>query len=970
MRVIGEENSQTDEVISFGPFRLLARQRLIEKAGVPLHLGARALDILIVLVEHAGKVVNKNDLMARVWPDVTVDEGSLRVHVAALRKAMGDGEAGARYVTTLSGQGYCFVAPISRSSEPGPAMATNAKPAHAHNLPTRLTRMVGRDQTVREISDHLKTERFVTVAGPGGIGKTTVAVSVGHELLSEFDGAVHFFDLGPLNNPALVPGAVASMVGRLVQSNDPIPGLIGFLHDKRMLLILDSCEHVIETAAALAERIFQETPQVHILATSRESLRVEGEHVHRLSPLGSPPDTTSLTAAQALEFPAVQLFVERAIASEQAFELSDADAPVVGEICRRLDGMALAIELAAGRANACSVQETMALLNDRFKLLWEGRRTALPRHQTLSATLDWSYDQLSSLERMVLRRLSVFAGMFTLEAARLVVVGDELDDTQIVTAAASLVAKSLVAVNAGDMTRYRLLDTTRAYAEDKLVESGEADTVKRRHTIYYSKLLDRTKATRAAGSAVEGSAARGEHLGNVRAALEWSFAEQGDIAAGIALAAAAAPLFVEMSLLTECHRWAERAVAALEDTDRGSRSEMELQAALGLSLMFTKGNSDQVRGSLLRGLQLAEELGDTHSQLRLLGRLHIFHERNGDFHSALHFAEQGEAVAVKIADPVGIAEAHSALGISRHLEGDNFSAHAHLEAALVQFPASQRIDTFHFGFDYRNRARIAFARTLWLEGYPERAAMVARQTVEEAQTFNHPVTLCIALIWAVSVSIWDGDLAGADEYIDRFIAEADKYSLAPYQAVGRGVKGELSVKRGEAEAGIRLLRGALEDLHAHRYELLTTAFNSALAEGLAMVGRSDQALKTIDDAMALVERNGDMFMKPELQRIKADILMASARPDLPLAEDYLLQSLELARRQSALAWELRTATSLARLWSIQGRFDEALAVLARVHDRFTEGFESPNLKTARQLLNQLRINLRAPAPHAPSRRSC
>jgi predicted ATPase/DNA-binding winged helix-turn-helix (wHTH) protein len=953
MGMIDNQDPWTDDPVSFGPFRMYAAQRLIESGGTRLQLGARALDILIALVEQAGKVVSKNDLMRRVWPDVTVDEGNLRVHVAALRKALGDGEAGARYVTTVSGQGYCFVAPISRSSEARLAVTASSKPERAHNLPTRLTRMVGRDQIVREISGQLADKRFVTIAGPGGIGKTTVAVSVAHELLPDFAGEVLFFDLGSLNDPVLVPSAVASRLGLLVQSTDPTPGLIGFLRDKRMLLILDSCEHVIDTAAALAERIFEDAPQVHILATSRESLRVEGEHVLRLAPLGSPPEAAGLTAAEALGFPAVQLFVERAIASGRRFELNDVDAPVVAEICRRLDGIALAIELAAGRANACSVQETMALLNDRFKLLWEGRRTALPRHQTLSATLDWSYDLLSEPERMVLRRLSVFTGLFTLEAARSVAADDEVDDEQVVTAVVSLVAKSLVTVNIGGTTRYRLLDTTRAYAARKLSETGSVDAIKRRHAFYYRDWLERINATPAAGSGAKGVAAHGESLGNVRAALEWSFFGHGDIGMGLALAAAAAPLFIEMSLLTECHRWTERAVAVLDDASRGTRHEMELQAALGLSLMFTKGNSDQVRGALLRGLELAEQLGDLHSQLRLFGRLHIFHERIGDFHSALRFAERGEAVAAEIADPIGIAEAHSALGISRHLEGDNLDAHAHLEAALVQHPASQRINTFHFGFDYRNRARISFARTLWVEGYPDRAAMVARQTVEEAETFDHPVTLCMALIWAVSVFIWSGDFATADVYLDRFIAEADRHSLAPYQAVGRGVKGELSVRRGEAAAGLLLLREALEAVHAHRYELLTTTFNSAIAQGLAMTGQHDQAVETIDQTIALVERCGDMFLMPDLLRIKAEILKAPAAADLSLAERYLLQSLELAGRQSALSWELRAATSLAQLRFAQHRFDEALDVLAPVYDRFTEGFESFDLIAARQLLDTL-----------------
>ena len=309
---------------------------------------------------------------------------------------------------------------------------------------------------------------------------------------------------------------------------------------------------------------------------------------------------------------------------------------------------------------------------------------------------------------------------------------------------------------------------------------------------------------------------------------------------------------------------------------------------------------------------------------------------------------------MQIGDPVGIAEAHSALGISRHPQGDHVSAHAHLEAALVQLPASRRIGSFHFGFDYRNRARIAFARTLWLEGYPDQAAMVARQTVEEAEAFDDPITLCIALIWAVSVSFWRGDLAAVDKYIDRFIAEADKHSLRPYQTVGRGVKGELSVKRGDTEAGIPLLRDAIETLHLHRHELLTTAFNCALAEGLAMTGRSEQALVTIDETIALVERHGDLFRMPELQRVKGVILSTSPDPDFSLAEAYFLKSLELAKRRAALGWQLRTATSLARLRLIQNRHDEARAVLAPVFARFTEGFESSDLQAAQKLLDQLK----------------
>ncbi|HWZ90738.1 MAG TPA: winged helix-turn-helix domain-containing protein [Polyangiaceae bacterium] len=470
-------------VVSFGPFRLLAAERVLERDGVPIPLGSRALDILIILVERAGAVVSKEELISRVWPNVTVGESCIRVHVSGLRKALGEGQTGARYVTNVPGRGYCFVATVERPI--APISTPVLEPAAAddgHKLPPRLARMVGRDEVVRALCQQLVERRFVTILGPGGIGKTTVAVSISHALLQAFAGAVHFFDLGPLSEPRLVPSALASTFGLLVRSSDPTPSLVNFLRGKRILLILDGCEHVAEAAAALAERIFEEAPQVHILATSRELLRVEGEHAHQLLPLDSPPAGVELSATQTLAFPAAQLFVERAAAGVYGFELTDTDAPTVAEICRKLDGMALAIELAAGRVSVHGIRETAALLDNRIRLLWRGRRTAPARHQTLKATLDWSYDLLSELERAVLRRLSVFVADFTLDAAILVAADHDIDAAHVVDSIGVLVAKSLLSVNAGDTaTRYRLLDTTRAYASAKLVDSGESDATTRRH---------------------------------------------------------------------------------------------------------------------------------------------------------------------------------------------------------------------------------------------------------------------------------------------------------------------------------------------------------------------------------------------------------------------------------------------------------------------------------------------------------
>lgn len=255
---------QTRDVIAFGPFNLIARERLLLKDSLALPLGARALDILVALVSRPNQTVAKDELMAEVWPDVTVAEGSLRFHVAELRKVLGDGKDGARYITTLAGRGYCFVAPVVRSSDPAMAPAIADALVPRTNLPSRLSRMVGRADGVLMVASQLSAARFVTIVGAGGVGKTTIAVAVGHDLMEAFAGAVRFVDLGMLRDANLVAASIASLLGLSVQSDDPTPGLIAYLRDKRFLLILDNCEHLVEAAATLAARIFAAAPRVQI----------------------------------------------------------------------------------------------------------------------------------------------------------------------------------------------------------------------------------------------------------------------------------------------------------------------------------------------------------------------------------------------------------------------------------------------------------------------------------------------------------------------------------------------------------------------------------------------------------------------------------------------------------------------------------------------------------------------------------
>ena len=611
--------AQARDVVSFGPFSLVVSEKLLTREGEPVELGARTLDTLIALLSRPNEVVSKRDLLAQVWPDVTVEEGSLRFHIAGLRKALGDGTDGARYIATVAGRGYCFVAPISRSDQAHPQTAAAPSFPYA-NLPSRLMRMVGRDNDLLRLSTQLSASRFVTIVGAGGVGKTTVAVAVGHHLIEAFAGAVLFVDLGMLGDPELAATAVASMLGLSVQSNDATPALIAYLRDKRILLMLDTCEHLIEAVAALASQIFTAAPQVHILATSREALQVEGEHVYRLDPLACPPEDPALTAAVAQTFPAPQLFMERAAASGARLEYSDAEAAVVVSICRKLDGVALAIELAARRVDAYGLQQTAALLDQRLTLLWLGPRTAPPRQRTLHAMLDWSYGLLSEPERVVLRRLAVFVGHFTLDAALAVVSSATIDQPVVFGAIDSLVAKSMVATRPfGAMMRYRLLDTTRAYALEISLEEAEFADLAVRHATYYRRWLEQSGIE---WPTLSTGAQRAPHfagLNNVRAALEWCFGANGNVEVGVGLAVAAAPVFLAMSLLPECNRWSERALGALDDAARGGLDEMRLQADLGVSLMFMRGGHIAAHSALMRSFAIAEQRGDALDQLRLSG---------------------------------------------------------------------------------------------------------------------------------------------------------------------------------------------------------------------------------------------------------------------------------------------------------------------------------------------------------------
>src|SRR6266481_1199262 len=462
--------------LKFGPFELSIGERVLRRDGQVLPLGGRALDILNYLADRPGEVIPKQELIDHVWSDVTVEEGSLRVHVAAIRKALGDGQFGNRYIANIKGRGYSFVGTVVPLA--GSAESTKDRSQHQGRLPARPIMMIGRETVVGEVSDKLRGERFVTLLGPGGIGKTTIALAVRRAAAEEFGAKVFFVDLESLTDSRHVAGAVAASLGVALKSNDPGLELVDLVRSRKLLIILDSCEHVIEAVASLAEQLYRQTEEIHVLATSRELLKVEGEHCYRVLPLDCPPDGSEQTANAVLRYPSAQLFVQRVAARAGSFVLTDEEAPFVAKMCRKLDGIPLAIELAAGQAAALGVKGTVARLLSRLELLKLSHRTTVRRHRTLRATLDWSYNLLSDMERIGFRRIALFVGHFTLEAAQGVAGDPGSGTSDIVDAIAGLFEKSLLEIRLDQgQPQYRFLHSTRAYALGKLEEHAEVDLI-------------------------------------------------------------------------------------------------------------------------------------------------------------------------------------------------------------------------------------------------------------------------------------------------------------------------------------------------------------------------------------------------------------------------------------------------------------------------------------------------------------
>ena len=594
------------------------------------------------------------------------------------------------------------------------------------NLPSPLTSFIGRQREIAETRRLLATTRLLTLTGVGGSGKTRLAFQVGTEALQEYPDGVWAVEFAPLSDPHLVPHAAASALGVPEHPGRSLTeSLVHYLRARSVLLLFDNCEHLVSACAALADALLRGCPTLRILATSREGLRVAGELISLVPPL-SLPDSSRLPPLESLmQYEAVRLFAERAAFNQPGFAVTDRNASTVVHVCHRLDGMPLAIELAAARVRVLTVEQIAARLDDRFRLLTGGSRTALPRQQTLRAAMDWSYDLLAEQERALLRRVSVFAGGWTFEAAQAICPGDGIEAADFLDLLTSLADKSLVLVETrnGD-ARYRLLETVRQYSRDKLYESGESVTVQCRHLEWYLRLAERADA-KLRGPEQEAWLERleAEH-DNLRGALEWSVVEARDTDAEMRLAGALRWFWFIRGYWSEGRRWLEAALARRSEVPSSALAQA-LQGAGRLARF--QGDYERARALSEEGLAVSRRLGDRKGRVWFLISLGAVELHQGDYARAVVLFEESLVLSRALGDKGLISMALADLGVVARIQEDFERAEALLAESLA---LSRDVDdTWRIALSLHSLGMVALRRG----DYDRAAGLYAESLVRASQ---------------------------------------------------------------------------------------------------------------------------------------------------------------------------------------------------------------------------------------------
>jgi predicted ATPase/DNA-binding SARP family transcriptional activator/predicted negative regulator of RcsB-dependent stress response len=610
------------------------------------------------------------------------------------------------------------------SGDQNDALPPLASRAFTSNLPAQLTRLIGREEEVGNLKSFLDRHRLVTIVGAGGIGKTRLAVAVGAQITDRYRDGVWFIEFAPVSVPAFIPGTVAAAL-HIQESHERTltESVIQALSSRRALLIFDNCEHLVDAMAHFADDVLRACPKVQIVATSRQPLNTQGEQVYRVQPLTFPQASAGLSATEAMEYSAISLFVERAQAVRNSFTLTDQNVTAVADICRRLDGIALAVELAAARVRVLSPSSVNDGLRARFRLLTGGTRTQLPRHQTLRALFDWSYELLDEREKLLLRRVAVFAGSFSLDGAVATADGLGLDEVEILDILTSLVEKSLVnAETTAEIERYHILESTRQYLDERLQECGERDNMLRLHAEYYRAFAERSDREFHRTPQSKWFHSVAAEYENVREALLWAIAGRNDAAIGAQIAGSLEHFWFDYGRIREGLFWIEQAVETIdENTNPALGGRLHLARAVLLwgtnklraadracelyemagdsrgvgyalrqrALTLRQQHPDEAEAACRRAVELLESAGDSGGFAIALNTLGSIVAKRGDFDEARAAHEHALEVATGCACEYALLITLIYLADNEFRRGNAAEAVARLGQALERADATR-----------------------------------------------------------------------------------------------------------------------------------------------------------------------------------------------------------------------------------------------------------------------------------------
>jgi len=882
----------------FGPFVLWETPRRLERDAETVRLGPRSFDLLLHLVRRAGEFLGKEELLSTVWAGVVVEEGSVRVHMSTLRKALGppgDAEECREWISNVPLRGYRFNGRVQHQvgATSTPLVVRHEMPSFTQP-PVRLTDLVGRDADVQGVLAALEANRLITLVGTGGIGKTSVAIRVAERRRLESATGIAYVDLAPLISQDHVLGTLARALGAAADLPDTVQAITQRLAGRSMLLVVDNCEHVLEALAAPLSALLAALPGLQVLATSREALRITGEVVFRLSPLAV-PDAERVTLAQALEWSSVRLLVERGQAAGAA-RFDDAQAPFLARISRQLDGIPLAIELVAARLGTQPARDLALRLDDHMRLSSAGNRAAQPRHRSLAAALDWSIALLNEEELRLFRRLSVFRGCFDTESA--LSVGVESDPDVAFDALSSLVSKSLLHFDGADAGMpYRLLDTTRSYAASLLQRSGERPALLRRHALFITDLM-RTATAELPKLTEETWGERYAHfLDDVRFALDVCLVQQPDAQLAASLVIASGSLWFHVSQVAE---YRDLVVAALALVEKQPEPDVEaagsLNTVLVSALLHTGGTEDALNAACDRAL--AGALAAKVAALELRARWgRCTHDMfRGEYASALQQSQTLLAFAQSLSEPGALNLAHRVCAMANHFCGHFTVSREHSNAALALSYDARRTHGTLVGPDTIVASQALLCRTLWIQGETDRALETASEAVSRAKTLGHSVSLCAALYGACAVALWSGDLDLSRRWVPLMMEEARR----------RGLLGWLRYAEWFSE-GLRLATAEDPRIVVHEVARRVAAYDAPRKEML-MTFCPDW----LDDQV-VARASGSHALWCAAEAWRALGRRSERRGSPREAKDFYRRSIEIARQQGAIGWEARAVADLARL---------------------------------------------------------